>query len=165
MQHGYTTHYQHIHLYQQATDAINFKITSCVLVGSNDKIDINWKKDYLGQNLYLIAIAIKVDEPRTWNILRPYRRDSSQHQEFELNQPTPPLHVPSVGHQLVVLRGPTAQYIFDKVNHPAIVSSHVSDQTSISEPLNSNAHSLIRLRAHDTIRSKAHRHIHMYFPV
>ena len=101
MQHGYPNLYQHIHLHQQATDAINFKITSCVLVGSNDKIDINWKKDFLGQNLYLIAIAIKVDEPRTRNILRPYRRDSSQHQEFELNQPTstPPLHVQSVGHQ------------------------------------------------------------------
>ena len=166
MQHGYPNLYQHIHLHQQATDAINFKMTSCVLVGSNDKIDINWKKDYLGQNLYLVAINIKVDEPQTRNILRPYRRDSSQHQEFELNQPTstPPLHVQNVGHQLVVLRGPTGQYIFDKVNHPAIISSHVLDQTSISGPLNSNSHSLISLCSHDTIWSKAHRHIHMYFP-
>ena len=62
MQHGHPNLYQHIHLHQQATDAINFKLTSCVLVGSNDKIDINWKKEYLGQSLYLIAIAIKVDE-------------------------------------------------------------------------------------------------------
>ena len=45
----------------------------------------------------------------------PYHRDSSQHQEFELNQPTatPPLHVKSIGHLLVVLRGPTSQDIFD----------------------------------------------------
>ena len=82
MTHGYPNLYHHIHLHPQATDAINFKTTSCILLGSNDKIDINWKKEYLGQNLYLIAIAIKVDEPRTRNILRPYRRDSSQHQEL-----------------------------------------------------------------------------------
>ena len=95
---------------------MNFKITSCILLGSNDKIDIDWKKEYLGQNLYLVAIAIKVDEPRTRNILRPYRRDNSQHQEFELNQPTStsPLHVPSIGNVLVILRGPTSQYIFDR---------------------------------------------------
>ena len=80
LQHGYPNLYQHVHLHQQATDAINFKITSCVLVGSNDKIDIDWKKDYLGQNRYLIAILVKVDEPRTRSILRPYHRDSSQHQ-------------------------------------------------------------------------------------
>ena len=100
------------------------------------------------------------------NVLRPYRRDSSQCQEFELNQPTStrPLHVPSIGHLLVVLRGPTSQYIFGKVNHPAIVTSHVFDQTAISGPLNSNARSLISLCAHDTIWSKARRHIHMYFP-
>ena len=99
MTHGYPNLYQHIHLHQQATDAINFKITSCILLGSNDKIDTNWKKEYFGQTLYLSAIAIKVDEPRTRNIIRPYRRDSSQHQEFKLNQPTstPPLHVPSTG--------------------------------------------------------------------
>ena len=136
------------------------------LVGINDKIDINWKKDYFGQKLYLIAIPIKVDEPRTRNILRPYRRDSSQHQELELNQPTstPPLHVPSIGKVLAILRGPTSQYIYDKVNHPGIVSSHVFDQTAISGPLNSHAHSLISLCAHDTLWSKAHRHIQMYFP-
>ena len=112
------------------------------------------------------GVNIMVDEPRTRNILRPYRRDSSQHQEFELNQPTstPPLHVPSIGHVLVILRGPTGQYIFDKVNHPGIVSSHVFDQTAISGPLNSHAHSLISLCAHETIWSKAHRHIQMYFP-
>ena len=135
MQHGYPNLYQHIHLHQQATDAINFKITSCVLVGSNDKVDINWKKEYLGQNLYLLAILIKVDEPRTRAILRPHRRDSSQHQEFELNQPTstPPLQIQSVGQQLVVLRGPTAQYIFVKIDHPAIISSHVFDQTLIQD--------------------------------
>ena len=131
------------------------------LVGSNDKIDINWKKEYLGHRLFLVAINIAVDEPRTRNISRPYRRESSQHQEFELNQPasTPPLHVPSIGNVLVILRGPTGQYIFDKVNHPGIVSSHVFDQTAISGPLNSHAHSLISLCAHDTIWSEAHRHI------
>ena len=106
-----------------------------------------------------------VDEPRMRNILRPYRRDSSQHQEFELNQltSTPPPHVPSTGNVLVILRGPKSQYIYDKVNHPGIVSSHVFDQTAISGPLNSHAHSLISLCAHDTIWSKAHRHIQMYF--
>ena len=77
---------------------------------------------------------------------------------------TPPLHVPSIGNVLVILRGPTGQYIYDKVNHPGIVSSHVFDQTAISGPLNSHAHSLISLCAHDTIWSKAHRHIQMYFP-
>ena len=166
MTHGYPNLYQHIHIHQQATDAINFKITSSILLGSNDKIDNNWKRDYFAQKLYLIAIAIAVDEPRTRNILRPYRRDSSQHQEFDLNQPTstPPLHVPSIGNVLVILRGPTSQYIYEKVNHPGIVSSHVFDQTAISGPLNSHAHSLISLCAHDTIWSKAHRHIQMYFP-
>ena len=89
MQYGYPNLYQHIHLHQQATDAINVKITSCVVVGSNEKVDINWKKDCLGQNLYLIAILIEVDEPRTRNILHPHRRDSSQHQEFELNLSQP----------------------------------------------------------------------------
>ena len=158
--------YQHIHIHQQATDAINFKITSGILLGSNAKIDINWKRDYFAQKLYLVVIAILVDEPQTRNILRPYRRDSSQHQEFELNQPTstPPLRVLLIGNTLVILRGPTSQYIYDKVNHPGIVSSHVFDQTAISRPLNSHAHSLISLRAHDTIWSKAHRHIQMYFP-
>ena len=88
MSRGYPNLYQHIHIHQQATDAINFKITSCILLGSNDKIDINWKRDYLAQRLYLIVINIAADEPRTRNILRSYRRDSSQHQEFKLNQPT-----------------------------------------------------------------------------
>ena len=107
---------------------------------------------------------IKVDEPRTRNFLRPYRRESSQHQEFELNQPTsvPPLHVHSVGHQLIVSKGPTGQNIFDKDNNPAIISSHLFDQTSISGPLNSNSHSLISLCPHETIWSKAHRRIHTY---
>ena len=164
--HGYPNLYQHIRIHQQSTDAINFKITSCILVGSNDKIDINWKREYLGERLFLIAINIMVDEPKTRNILRPYRRDSSQHQEFELNQPTstPTPHVPSISNVLVILRGPTGQYIYDKVNHPGIVSSHVLDQTAISGPLNFHAHSLISLCAHDTIWSKAHRHIQMYFP-
>ena len=53
---------------------------------------------------------------------------------------------------------------FGKVNRPAIISSHVFDQTSISGPLNSNSHSLISLCSHDTIWSKAHRHVHVYFP-
>ena len=120
----------------------------------------------LGQKLYLAAIAIQVDEPRTRNVLRPYRRDSSQHQEFELNQPTstPPLHVPSISNVLVILRGPTSQDIYDKINHPGIVSSHVFDQMAISGPLNSHAHSVISLCAYDTIWSTAHRHIQMYFP-
>ena len=99
-------------------------------------------------------------------VLRPYRRDSSQHQEFELNQPTstPPLRVPLIGNVLVMLHGPTSQYIYDKVNHPSIVAFHVFDQMAISGPLNSHAHSLISLCAHDTIWSKAHRHIQTYFP-
>ena len=166
MTHGYPNLYQHIHIHQQATDAINFKVTSCILLGSNDKIDINWTRDYLGQRTYLVAIAIQADEPRTRNILRPYRRNSSQHQELELNQPrsTPPLHAPSIGNFLVILRGPTSQYIYDKVNHPGIVSSHVFNQTAISGPLNSHACSLISLRACDAIWSKAQCHIQMYFP-
>ena len=163
MSQGYPNLYQHIHSHQQATDAINFKITSCILLGTNDKIDINWKEDCLGQRLFLVAVNIAVDEPRTRNILR---RESSQHQEFELNQPisTPLLHVPSVCNVLVILIGPTGQYIFDKVNHPGIVASHVFDQTAISGPFNSHAHSLISLCARETIGSKAHRHIQMYFP-
>ena len=67
---------------------------------------------------------------------------------------TPPLHAPSIGNVLVILRGPTSQDIYDKVNHPGIVSSHVFDQTAIPGPLNSHAHSLISLCAHDTIWSK-----------
>ena len=61
----------------------------------------------------------------------------SQHQEFELNQTTSltPLRVHSVGHQLIVTKGPTGQNIFDKVSNPAIISSHLLDQTSISGPL------------------------------
>ena len=122
MSHGYPNLYQHIHIHQQATDAINFKITSSILLGSNDKIDINWKRDYFAQKLYLVVLAIMVDEHRTRNILRPYRRDSNQHQELELNQPTstPPLHVPSIGNVLAIRRGPTSQYIYDKVNHRVI---------------------------------------------
>ena len=139
---------------------------SCLLLSTNDKIDNSWKKEYLGKNLYLAAMAIKVDEPRTRNLLHPYRRESSQHPEFELNQPTsvPPLHVHSVGHQLIVIKGPTGPNIFDKVNNPPIISSHLFDQTSISGPLNSNSHSLISLCARKTIWSKARRHIHTYFP-
>ena len=152
MTHGYPNLCQHIHIHQQATDAINFKITSCILLGSNDKIDVNWKKDYFAQKLYLVALAIMVDEPRTRNILRPYRRDSSQH------------HVPSIGNVFVILRGPTSQDIYDKVNHPGIVSSHVFDQAAISGPLDSHTHSLISLCAHETMWNKAHRHIQMYFP-
>ena len=120
------------------------------------------KKDYL----YLVAILIKVDEARTRNLLHPSRRESSQHQEFELNQPTstPPLHIHSIGHQLITIKGPTGQNTFDKVNSQAISSSHLFDQTSISGPLNSNSHSLISLRNHETIWSKVHRHIATYFP-
>ena len=143
------------------------KITSCILLGANDKIDSNWKKDVpRAENSTSLPLPSQVDEPRTRNILRPYRRDSSQHQELELNQPTStsPLHAPSIGNVLVILRGPTSQYNYDKVNHPGIVSSHVFDQTAISGPLNSHAHSLISLCAHDTLWSKAHRHIQMYFP-
>ena len=71
---GYRNLYQHIHLHQHPTHAINFKITSCVLLGTNHKTDNHWKKDNLGKNLYIFAILIKVDEPRTRNILHPYRR-------------------------------------------------------------------------------------------
>ena len=57
MSHGYPNLYHHIHIHQQATDAINFKITSCILVGLSDKIDSNWRREYLGHRLYLIAIT------------------------------------------------------------------------------------------------------------
>ena len=69
-------------------DAINFKITSTLLLGANAKLDDNWKKDCLSRSQNLVAILIKVDkvdEPRKRNLLRPYRRESSQHQEFEFN--------------------------------------------------------------------------------
>ena len=35
MQQGFPNLYQHIHLHQQATDAINFKIISSLLLGTN----------------------------------------------------------------------------------------------------------------------------------
>ena len=38
MQQGFPNLYQHIHLHQQATDAINFKITFSLFLGANDKI-------------------------------------------------------------------------------------------------------------------------------
>ena len=68
-----------------------------------------------------MAILIKVDEPRTRNLLRPYKRESSQHHEFELNQPTslPLLHIPSMGQHLVTIRGPTGQNVLAKVNKPS----------------------------------------------
>ena len=47
---------------------------------------------------------------------------------------------------------------------PAIISSHLFDQTSISGPFNSNSRILISLRNHETIWSKAHRHIATHFP-
>ena len=166
LQAGYPNLYQHIHLHQQATDAINFKITSTLLLGPNDKLDGNWKREHLSKNLYLVAIFIKVDEPRTRSLLRPYRRESSQHQEFELNQPasTPPLHISNVGQHLTTVRHPTRQNIFDKINNHAIRSSHLFDQTSISGPLNSNAHNMVNLCSHETIWSKARHHIATYFP-
>ena len=75
MQHGFSNLYQHIHLHQQATDAINFnKITWSLLLGANDKIPDNFKETLLRQQPYLVAILV-----------HPHSRKSSQHQEFELN--------------------------------------------------------------------------------
>ena len=39
LQAGYPSLYQHIHLHQQTTDTINFRITSSLLLGANDKIE------------------------------------------------------------------------------------------------------------------------------
>ena len=106
LQAGFPDLYQHIYLHQQATDAISFKITSTSW--DNDKLDDNWKRDYLSRSLYLAAILIKVDEPQTRNLLPPYRRESSQHQEFELNQP-------STSTALVNIRSPSRSY---SAEHP-----------------------------------------------
>ena len=132
---------QHIHLHQQATDAIKLKITSTLLLGLNDKVDNNWKRDYPSRTQYLVAILIKVDEPQTSNLLRPSKRESSQHQEFELNKPTlvPPLHINSIGQHLITIKGPTAQNFFDKINNQAISRSHsvrsdIDQRTSDSQP-------------------------------
>ena len=54
--------YQHIHLHQQATDAINFKITSSLLLAANCKISDNLKETVLQQQLYLLCILAKTDE-------------------------------------------------------------------------------------------------------
>ena len=123
------------------------------------------KEEFLRQQLYLVAILVKTDEPRTRNILRPYKKESSIHQEFELNQPTwaQPLHINDTGHVLSIIEGPTGKYIFKKAHNPQISSSRLFDQTSISGPLNSNAHSFVNLVNHETIWSKAHPHICTYF--
>ena len=162
MTHGYPNLYQHISRLQTPSTSRSHQ-ASCW--AQTTRLTSTGRETTSHRNPYLVAITIMADEPRTRNILRPYSRDSSQHQEFELNQPTstPPLHAPSTGNVLVILRGPTSQYIYDKVDHPGIVSSHVFDQTAISGPLNSHDHSLISLCAHDTIWSKAYRHIQMYF--
>ena len=166
LQAGYPNLYQHIHLHQQATDAINFMITSSLLLGANDKFEDKFKEEFPHQQLYLVAILVKTDEPWTRNILHPYRRESSQHQECELNQPTSVqlLHINETGHILSIVEGPTGKYIFKKVHSPQISSTHLFDQSSISGPLNSNAHSLMNLVNHKTIWSKAHRHINVYIP-
>ena len=155
-----------MHLHQQATNAINFKIISTLLLGTNDKIEDNWKHEFLNQRLYLATILVKVDEPRTRNMLRPYRRESPQYQVFELNQPTsvPPLHIGNIGHLLTVFKGLTLQNIFEKIHNHAINCLHLFDQTSINRPLNSNVHSHVNLCNHETIWSKSHRHIATYFP-
>ena len=51
----------------------------------------------------------------------------------------------SIGHQLIIIiiKGPTGQNIFDKVNNPAIISSHLFDQISISGPPNSDSRTSI----------------------
>ena len=106
---------------------------------------------------------VKPDEPRT---RQGFSRESSQHQEFEfeLNQPTSvqPLSINDIGYTLCIIEGPTAKHIFKKGHAPQISSTHMFDQTSISGPLHSNAHSLVNLVNHDTIWSKAHRHITTY---
>ena len=109
---------------------INFKLTSCLLLGGNKKIDNNINEEFLCQQLYRVAFLVKVDEPPTRNILRPYRRESSQHQEFELNQPASkqPLHNNEVGHVLSIIEGPTGKYIFKKVHSPQISSTHLFEQ-------------------------------------
>ena len=56
---GFPTLYQHIHLHQQATDAINFKITPWLLLEANDKIADNLKETFLQQQLYLICNLVK----------------------------------------------------------------------------------------------------------
>ena len=82
LQAGYPNLYQHIHLHQQATDAINFKITSTLFLTANEQIEDNWKEEFLRERLYLVAILVKVDEPRTRNILRPHRRDRELHRRL-----------------------------------------------------------------------------------
>ena len=74
---GFPDLYQHIHLHQQTTDAINLKITSLLLLAANDKIVDNFKETFLQQQLYLVCILVKTDEPRTCRVLRPYARESS----------------------------------------------------------------------------------------
>ena len=85
---------------------------------------------------------------------------------FKLNQPTsvPPLVINDIGYFLSLIEGPTAGHVFKKFHTPQIWSSHLFDQTSISRPINSNAYSLVSLINHETIWSKAHRHISTYFP-
>ena len=131
MQAGFLSFYQHIHLHQQTTDAINFKITSCLLLGENDKIEDSFKEAFLPQQLYLIAILVKTDEPRTRNTLRLYQKESSHHQEFKLNQPTSvqPLNISEVGHILNIIEGPTGKHIFKKVHTPQVSSTCLFGQT------------------------------------
>ena len=47
---------------------------------ANDKIPDNLKETFLQRQLYLVYVLVKTDEPPTRRVLRPYSRESSQHQ-------------------------------------------------------------------------------------
>ena len=85
--------------------------------------------------------------------LRPYRRESSQHQQFELNQPTsvPPLHISSIGHVLAVFKASTQSRTSLRRSTTLRSAAHICliRHQSVG-PRNSKARSLINLRNHVT---------------
>ena len=167
MTHGYPNLYQHIHIHQQATDAINFKITSSILLGSNDKIDVNWKRDYFAQKLYLVAIAIAGGGTSNKEHLTtiPSRQQSTSRVRAQ------PADIYTTTSCTTDRQCPCDT---SWTNHPStsttrstiLASCHLTSLTRQPSPdlLTLTHTSLISLCAHDTIRSKAHRHIQMYFP-
>ena len=136
MQHGFLNLYQHIQLHLQAADAINFKITSSLLLRANDKFPTTSRRRSYHNSSTSCASWSRQMNLRHIKFYVHTQRESSQHQEFELNQPTSvqPMSINDIGRALCVIEGPSAKHIFKKLHAPEISSSRLFDHPSISGP-------------------------------
>ena len=161
-----TPTYQHIHLHQQATDAINFKITSCLLLGTNDKIDNNWK----GMTSHRTSASLP-----SWSrwmnlaqgtscVLTGENRanvkslsSTSLHQYLRCTSTA--LDISSSSSRALQVRTSlTRSTIQPSSAHICLTKHRYQDLSTL------NSRSLFSLRNYETIWPKSHRHITTYFP-